>query len=68
MTKVLQALITDGVEIDEAALAWLSPYQTEHINGFGPDTRSNGIACRNHWTASGSSACRRGRKDCHRKD
>jgi TnpA family transposase len=35
MTKALQALVADGVEIDEAAMACLSPYQTEHINRFG---------------------------------
>src|SRR3954454_16717490 len=35
MTKALQTLVADGVEIDEAALACLSPYQTEHINRFG---------------------------------
>jgi hypothetical protein len=35
MTKALQALVADGVEIDAAALACLSPYQTEHINRFG---------------------------------
>jgi hypothetical protein len=34
MTKALQALVADGVEIDEAALTCLSPYQTEHINRF----------------------------------
>lgn len=35
MTKALQTLVADGVEIDNAALACLSPYQTEHINRFG---------------------------------
>jgi TnpA family transposase len=35
MTRALQALIAEGHEIDEAALACLSPYQTEHLNRFG---------------------------------
>jgi hypothetical protein len=34
MTKALEAR-ADGVETDEAALACLSPYQTEHIQRFG---------------------------------
>jgi Tn3 transposase DDE domain len=32
MTKALQGLIDEGHQIDEEALACLSPYQTEHIN------------------------------------
>jgi hypothetical protein len=35
MTRALQLLIGEGHEIDEEALACLSPYQTEHINRFG---------------------------------
>ena len=35
MTKALQLLIAEGHQIDEVALACLSPYQTEHINRFG---------------------------------
>jgi len=35
MTRALQSLIAEGHQIDEAALACLSPYQTEHINRFG---------------------------------
>jgi len=35
LTRALQTLIAEGLEIDEAALACLSPYQTEHINRFG---------------------------------
>ena len=51
MTKALQALLADGVEIDEAAMACLSPYQTEHINRFGRytlkrDRRSSGSGMR----------------------
>jgi hypothetical protein len=32
MTKALKLLVADGHEIDEAALACFSPYQTEHLN------------------------------------
>jgi hypothetical protein len=35
MTKALKLLVADGHEIDEGALACLSPYQTEHLNRFG---------------------------------
>jgi TnpA family transposase len=35
MTKALKLLVADGHEIDEAALACFSPYQTEHLNRFG---------------------------------
>lgn len=35
MTRVLDQLAAEGVSVDEAALAGLSPYQTEHINRFG---------------------------------
>jgi hypothetical protein len=49
MTKALQALAADGVEIDEAGLACVSPDQTEHINRFGRYT-SNGTASQNHWS------------------
>jgi hypothetical protein len=42
MKKALQSLLADGVEIDEAAMACLSPYQTEHISRFGRyNSRSN---------------------------
>ena len=33
--KLGQGLIAEGHQIDEEALACLSPYQTEHINRFG---------------------------------
>jgi len=35
MIRVLDQLAAEGVSVDEAALAGLSPYQTEHINRFG---------------------------------
>jgi TnpA family transposase len=35
MTRALQQLMADNQEVDEEALACLSPYQTEHINRFG---------------------------------
>ncbi|MBF0307363.1 MAG: Tn3 family transposase, partial [Alphaproteobacteria bacterium] len=38
MTRSLDQLAAEGVPIDDAALAGLSPYQTEHINRFGSYT------------------------------
>ncbi|KNY30141.1 Tn3 family transposase [Pseudobacteroides cellulosolvens] len=35
ITKILQELISEGYEIDEAILSCLSPYPTDHINRFG---------------------------------
>ncbi|MEM9409749.1 MAG: transposase, partial [Planctomycetota bacterium] len=35
MTKILHRLMDDGHEIDDSALAHMSPYITEHINRFG---------------------------------
>jgi hypothetical protein len=35
MTRAIQVLIAGGQQIDEEALACMSPYQTEHLNRFG---------------------------------
>ena len=35
MTRGLERMAAEGLPVDEAALASLSPYQTEHINRFG---------------------------------
>lgn len=35
MTRALEQMAAEGLPVDEAALASLSPYQTEHINRFG---------------------------------
>jgi TnpA family transposase len=38
MTRALERLGAEGAAVNEAALAGLSPYQTEHINRFGSYT------------------------------
>lgn len=35
MTRALEQMAVDGITVEVAALAGLSPYQTEHINRFG---------------------------------
>lgn len=35
MTRALQQMQDDGLDIDMEALATISPYQTDHINRFG---------------------------------
>ena len=35
MTRALQRLLQEGGKVDMDALSTLSPYRTEHINGFG---------------------------------
>ena len=35
MTKVIEQLVAEGVDITPEILEWLSPYKTGHLNRFG---------------------------------